>query len=104
MIDNSKEYILCAAVRRLDGGFDCGYRHSDIYSKVPKEDIQKIYGIDFDEDMGFLTSKGRFVGRIEAWKVALDCGQVKLVEPDPVVDEWLGISDHIPRLASEDLY
>lgn len=28
MIDNSKEYILCAAVRRLDGGFDCGFRHN----------------------------------------------------------------------------
>lgn len=47
MIDNSKEYILCAAVRRLDGGFDTGYRHDRIYSKVSTDEIQNVYGIDF---------------------------------------------------------
>lgn len=78
MIDNSKEYILCAAVRRLDGGFDCGYRHNDIYGKAKsKEEELKTYGIDFLEDMGFLTSTGRFVGRKEAYKIAIVCGQTK---------------------------
>lgn len=107
MIDNTKEYILCAAVKRLDGGFDCGYRHNDVYEKVPKE----IYGIDFYNDMGFLTSKGRFVGRREAYKIALECGQVRKrdAKSDKAMAEWLGLNEEqikkgLEWLASEDLY
>lgn len=105
MIDNSKEYILCAAVKTLDGGFDCGYRHNDVYEKVPKEDIMKVYETDFFTGMGFLTSKGRFVGRCEAWDIALAAGQVKPRTPSPEIDKWLGIKGPARDwLASEDLY
>lgn len=103
MIDNSKEYILCAAVKKLKGGFDCGYRHDTIYSKVKKKDIEKIYGIEFFDDMGFLTSKGRFVGRREAYQIAVECGQVKPREGFD--DEWIKVDPKdMEWLASEDLY
>lgn len=107
MIDNSKEYILCAAVRRVDGNVDYGYRHDKIYSRVPKEDIEKVYGIDFWDDMGFLTSRNRFVGRKEAYQIALACGQVKpRKEKDDMSDEFgLKVSPKdMEWLASEDLY
>lgn len=111
MIDNTKEYILCAAVKRLDGGFDCGYRHNDVYEKAFKKDIEEIYGIDFYNDMGFLTSKGRFVGRREAYKIALECGQINKRDPDgdKTMAEWLGLNEEqikkgLEWLASEDLY
>ena len=105
MIDNTKEYILCAAVKRLDGGFDCGYRHNDVYEKVPKEDIMKTYEIDFYDGMGFLTSKERFVGRREAWKIALECGQVKPREYGRMRELGSDVKDgDYDFLASEDLY
>ena len=105
MIDNSKEYILCAAVKRLDGGFDCGYRHNDVYEKVHKEDIMKVYGIDFWDDMGFLTSKERFVGRREAWKIALEAGQVKPREYERMRQRGSNVKDgEYDFLESEDLY
>lgn len=111
MIDNSKEYILCAAVRRLDGTVDYGYRHDQIYSRVPKEQMTEVYGIDFYNDMGFLTSKNRFVGRREAYQIALECGQIKQRVPneDKEFCQWLGITEEerirgLEWLASEDLY
>lgn len=109
MIDNSKEYILCAAVKRLDGTFDIGYRHSDIYSKVPREKIEDTYGIDFFNDMGFFTSKERFVGRREAYKIAVECGQIKprVFREDGAIDKWLGVKytkEDFEWLESEDLY
>lgn len=106
MIDNSKEYILCAAVRRLDGTVDYGYRHDTIYSRVPKDQMTEVYGIDFYEDMGFLTSRNRFVGRREVYQIALECGQVKPRNYDDRPDE-LGLKvkqKDMEWLASEDLY
>lgn len=93
MIDNSKEYILCAAYRfkkgmrttYMDGcgvdanmynephrqvfGLALGWRHPDIIYK---------YGdiIDQSDLGGFCTSKGRYVDRKEAAKIALECGQI----------------------------
>lgn len=72
---NSKdnERILCAAMLMKDGEVIPCYRHYyAFYKKV-----------------GFLTSKGRFVDRKEAAKIAWDMGQI-----DKEVDE----------LTSEDLY
>jgi hypothetical protein len=81
----NKEYVLCAAVRRrfrrevespyhegtndiLD--IEIGYRHHDIYTRFPNE-------LDLTpEAQGFYTSKGRFVGRVEAMKIAYEAGQV----------------------------
>lgn len=105
MIDNSKEYILCAAVKRLDGGFDCGYRHNDVYEKVAHEDVMKVYEIDFFYGMGFLTSKERFVNRYEAWKIALECGQVKPKNYEKIRQRGIEVKDgELDFLTSEDLY
>lgn len=46
-----------------------GWRHSDIILKF--DDI-----IDKEDRGGFMTSKGRYVDKIEAMKIALEAGQV----------------------------
>ena len=105
MINNSKEYILCAAVKRLDGGFDCGYRHNDIYEKVPQENVTKTYETDFFYGMGFLTSKERFVDRYEAWQIALNCGQVQPKDYEKIRKTYPEVKDgEWDFLKSEDLY
>lgn len=96
MIDNNKEYILCAAIKRkkprncykcyyqqLSDIFEIelGYRHPDIMYRFFRE-------VD-NSAQGFYTSKGRFVDRKEAAKIAYNCGQI-----DKQVDV----------LFSEDLY
>lgn len=80
MIDNSKEYILCAALKRKAPKLialpndlpkiEIGLRHFDIRDRFPGEVSMKM------DDQGFLTSKGRFVSRKEAEKIARECGQV----------------------------
>lgn len=98
-MDNSKEYILCAAIRRKKPR-DCarvynpqyhdiyevelGWRHPDILHKFAGEVNTG------PNDQGFFTSKGRFVTRAEALEIARACGQV---------DEIIG-----GMLTSEDLY
>lgn len=101
----NKEYILCAAVKRIkrresslgnpyhEGTNDIldielGYRHHDIYQRFPNElDISP-------KAQGFYTSKGRFVDREEGYKIALAAGQLS--------DDRA--SDSIKWLCSEDLY
>ena len=82
-MDNKKEYILCAAIKRetpRDSGsysngndldkIEIGYRHHDIYKRHYDE-------VSMDpEDCGFYSSKGRFLTRKEAMKVAYEAGQV----------------------------
>lgn len=84
MMDNTKEYILCAAVKRKTPrdahrcyhekycdiyNIETGWRHADI--------IYRFMG-ELDEDQqGFLTSTGRYVDRKEAAKIAFECGQIK---------------------------
>lgn len=87
MIDNNKEYILCAAIKRKatrshkngcpywDGindimDIEIGYRHHDIYQRFGKELSSNPY------HQGFYTSKGRFVGRYEGMKIAYEAGQL----------------------------
>ena len=94
MIDNTKEYILCAAIHFDDsiyhvhheqhgtGVVICGYRHHMIYAL--KWDKRK--GVQ-----GFLTSKGRFVDRTEAMTIAKEAGQVD-------------VNNMSCRLFSEDIY
>lgn len=98
MLDNSKEYILCAAIKRLVPNecnklyvekyqdiysIELGWRHMDILHRFEGVVHKNPY------EMGFFTSHGRYVNRIEAAKIAFDCGQIK--EP-------------LERLYSEDLY
>ncbi len=132
MIDNSKEYIICAAIKRVEPRTDIqpyyahendmcsieiGYRHHDIYQRFGNAVSPKM------EDQGFYTSKGRFVNRIEAMEIAYNAGQVNertalgrdwmkielksIEEGEPVRDEayW---KEHYPykfnMLFSEDIY
>lgn len=94
MIDNSKEYILCAAIRRKTPltcepyyvgtndicNIEIGYRHHDIYQRFNDRETYPDYAdcplsIKM-EDQGFYTSKGRFVDRYEAMELAYLAGQV----------------------------
>ena len=88
LIDNSKEYILCSAIKRKErkicprGGnpyregindileIEIGYRHHDIYQRFYNDLSMK------PDDQGFYTSRGRFVTRVEGMKIAYECGQV----------------------------
>lgn len=100
MIDNSKEYILCAAIKRKEKKqtplgnpyhegtndileIELGYRHHDIWHRFPGE-LQRS-----PNAQGFYMSKGRFVDRKEAANVARNSGQLK---------------DNSVILFSEDLY
>ena len=136
MIDNNKEYILCAAIRRKqprEGSpywegtndimdIEIGYRHHDIFHRFNNRDIHKNYQ-DCEvsilmEDQGFYTSKGRFVGRCEAMKIAYEAGQVseevafskkwhdiKLnIADEDSVDCDIADTEKYNKLFSEDLY
>lgn len=84
MIDNKKEYILCAAIARKSPrkchpyhegtnqicDIEIGYRHHDIFARFKDEDILN------EHSQGFYTSRGRFVSRREAMSIAIECGQV----------------------------
>ena len=99
--------ILCAAIWADDGVEHahqpmttglvfCGHRHHNIfaqlapiYGKLVKERRDK--GVE--ETQGFLTQRGRFVGREEGMKIAVEAGQVQVGKT------------HKPNmLFSEDLY
>ena len=98
-MDNKKEYLLCAAIRRLTEK-DCvkiyyekqwdiykielGLRHADILHRFHGE-VSKN-----PDDQGFYTSNGRFVTREEGLVIAREAGQV---------DKIIG-----GLLTSEDLY
>lgn len=108
MIDSSKEYILCAALKRIEpkntnsywkndlDTIEIGYRHHDIRNRFLGEVSCKI------KDQGFYTSKGRFVNREEAMKIAYECGQVS---SDVAIKNYTTNGDIIfGMLCSEDLY
>ena len=90
MIDNTKEYILCAAIWFEDGKeyhyqpnniksglVLCGHRHGYIFAQIGGlvKERQEL-GI-YEKEQGFLTSKNRFVGREEAAEIALIQNQFK---------------------------
>ena len=99
MIDNSKEYILCAAIKRVEPRTDIqpyhegtndlcqieiGYRHHDIYQRFGKQVSRNM------DDQGFYTSKGRFVNRVEGMEIAYNAGQVD--EKTAFGREWMKIT------------
>ena len=124
MIDNTKEYILCAAIKRKEPrdctpywpntndicNIELGYRHHDIY--------QRFGGVMSECEQGFYTSKGRYVDRYEGMEIAFNAGQVseavalhksdiKLNATDengnPI--DWDAMEKHkFNMLISEDLY
>lgn len=105
MIDNSKEYILCAAIRRKHPrpdsnasyspnefndihNIEIGYRHHDIYNRFGTTDESPLSLKQ--EDQGFYTSRGRFVDRWKAMEIAYKAGQV---DYDTAFDKsWMNIT------------
>lgn len=108
------EFILCAAIY-VDDGVDhkkrnfnypktglvfCGPRHGDCFQVVfawakllPSEEHQRLRDQIHGLNAGFVTSRSRFVDRVEALQIARLAGQV---------DEPEGRS--LYELTSEDLY
>lgn len=80
------ETIKHAAVKSEDGWIFIGKCHADCLHKM--HHINVPYGKGA-ENQGFITSKGRFVSRSEAAKLALDSDQ---------------IDKHTPLLFSENLW
>lgn len=82
MIDNKKEYILCAAIKRVEPklcspyynndicNIEIGFRHHDILQRFQGE-VSKN-----SNDQGFYTSIGRYVSRCEAMMIAWLANQV----------------------------
>ena len=119
-VNNKKEYILCAAIKRLEPkectpyhnndicNIEIGYRHHDIFQRFPGEVSKK------SDDQGFYTSNGRFVGRYEAMLIAWKAGQVSAKKAfggnfNSIEDIIENSSDdflfnYIYPLYSEDLY
>ena len=83
-MDNKKEYILCAAIKRIEPkncmpyyestndicNIEIGFRHHDIFQRFPGEVSKK------SDNQGFYTSRGRFVDRHEAMYIAWKAEQV----------------------------
>lgn len=111
-----KEYILCAAIRRLKPRevvaepyykndillCEIGYRHLDIFRRFYDEISKK------PSDQGFYTSYGRFVDRTEAMKIAYEAGQVTCYDAftseNPLKYSEDNYKDVFNDLFSEDLY
>lgn len=104
-MDKREEYILCAAIHYRDGRVYKGqplniesglvvsaYRHSDCAELL--EALYPSYSPDLAgrNAQGFLTSKNRYVGRAEAFEIALKQNQLLLAPSEEKI------------LTSEDLY
>lgn len=72
-----------------------GLRHYDQFMRKQIQELEKQYNYTLlDWEQGFLTNKGRFVGRKEAMKIAKEQGQIIRLSGSP--------NSNI--LFSEDLY
>jgi hypothetical protein len=72
--ESLREQIAMAAIQR-DGIIFCGFDHGQAYALCPA----KLGSIDWTQ--GFLTTRGRFVTREEAYEIALRCGQIIDITP-----------------------
>lgn len=93
MIDNSKEYVLCAAywykiedeklsprgfiAQNISTGIVIGqFRHCNVIHNFRKATGIRTCEAEVDYVDGFLTSKGNFVDRIQASEIAYNAGQI----------------------------
>lgn len=94
MIDNSKEWICCAAFKTIQDSFlieleNRGFEVKNVYHEPHRQTMGMVTGwrqpdiiwkfgdiIDKDDNGGFMTSRGRYVDRVEAMGIALAAGQV----------------------------
>lgn len=104
-MNNRKEYVICAAVHFLsekvyehqpknitNGYVICGRRHHNCY--FTKFALLGLTDEKLRTVQGFLTSRDRFIDRMEGMKLALEVGQIDYDEPNKVKS----------GLFSEDLY
>ncbi len=90
------EIVICAAVRMEDDYIIRGHRHSDCIRTAEQIPRYKESGRPFGGNQGFVTSKNRYVDRIEGAKIQKAAGiQSKM----PEGQEYLH-----GELYSEDLY
>lgn len=106
MIDATKEYIVCAAIRRKVpretpaepaypiNEVELGHRHFDILWRYGKENLDP-------RGQGFWTSKGRYVDRKEAALIGYRSGQLSY---DRVFRKNPDGTEHINNVYSEDFY
>lgn len=114
MIDNSKEYVICAAIwykhkfrtppprgfiaQNLKEGMVIGqWRHGNCIYTHKQSRLSRCIGEE-KQVQGFLTSKGNFVDRWQGMKIAYEAGQVSAerafrsaarLDPDAISDEEL---------------
>lgn len=81
-----KEFIRHAAIRAENGMIFIGKCHADCFKKALNVGLTVT---DDPFDQGFFTSKGRFINRVLAAKIAYESAQ---------------ITERIPALTSEDLW
>jgi len=73
-----KETVVQAAAQLPDGEIFTGQGHTEIFAKIAIEKPDMLEGIK----EGFVTSRGRFVSRQEAGKIAFIAKQIPEEEPD----------------------
>ncbi len=69
--------IVCAAMKTNDGLIVSGVRH---FSPDMRAVLKRLYGDGYHievVDQGFIDTKGNFLTREEAWKVAETHGQIR---------------------------
>lgn len=71
-VEKAKEKIMHAAVKSKDGWIFIGKCHADCFMKARNINVEMVGTADFQ---GFVTSKGVFVDRKEAAKIAWLAGQ-----------------------------
>lgn len=75
IVSNNVEYLVGCALKRggvLHGDLRTFHSHSEIRRMLGDE---MVYDENPNDDMGFMTNTGRFVGRIEASTIAVLAGQ-----------------------------
>ena len=91
--------IICAAIKLKIADTEqivCGLRHSDCFKTIKQ--LNSSWA-NASKTQGFITHTGEFLDRGQAWKHAIECGQLSLSA------HWLHKDNNWPaELVSEDLY
>jgi hypothetical protein len=114
LTDLEKEYILCAAIwfdydldnvyphqpKNIEKGYViCGRRHHNVFA------IHTLIGKPRNHIQGFVTNKDRFVGRKEAYDIAIKAMQISSRTENKGLDQYFKTEPEDSQiLISEDLY
>jgi len=134
MIDNSKEYVICAAywyktgdesprgfvAQNISTGIVIGqWRHCNVIHAWRQASNLRTAKSEIDYVDGFITSHGNFVDRVQAAEIAYNAGQIpkhvafnprwngkyKTVLGDEPKARWANSEDYqFASIYSEDLY